>query len=321
MPSKPKDGVTDLDVREALKLRYPSDAYGVIEEVGNATGFRTNRHIDMIVMSLWPTRGLEIHGIEIKVSRQDFMKELSLPAKAEAIQKYCDRWWVAVGDEKIVHAGDMPPTWGLLALKGKKMKVLIAAPKLEPAALDRKFIAAMFRRASDAQAMIVTQAEVKAYDRGVLHGPEESRVRVAEAQHELKNFKESLDAFEEASGIKIDRWGSYGMTEIGGIVKRLREAQNTHIHRNDAATELDRAASSLERAAAQIRRDLKGEQGQLDAINEWSEQWERDNKDKMLAEQRRRNPASAKSKPRRSRGKRRSRAGSASVASKSKEGE
>jgi hypothetical protein len=52
-------------------------------------------------MSLWPSRGIELHGIEIKVSRNDWLKELGDPAKADEIARFCDRWWVAAGDESI----------------------------------------------------------------------------------------------------------------------------------------------------------------------------------------------------------------------------
>ena len=45
---------------------------------------------DAVIMSLWPSRGLELHGVEIKVSRADWKREAADPAKAEAIAAYCD---------------------------------------------------------------------------------------------------------------------------------------------------------------------------------------------------------------------------------------
>ena len=43
---------------------------------------------------VWPSRGLYLHGFEIKVHRNDWLRELKNPAKAEEIAGYCHFWWV-----------------------------------------------------------------------------------------------------------------------------------------------------------------------------------------------------------------------------------
>lgn len=95
-------------VLSLLRERYPKDSHALITEVGNATGYATNRHADAIAMSLWPSRGLEIMGFEVKVSRSDWVSELKNPAKADAIALYCDTWWLVVSDAKIVQPGELP---------------------------------------------------------------------------------------------------------------------------------------------------------------------------------------------------------------------
>src|SRR5690349_4873984 len=85
-------------IREALRERYAPPAWAFFEEVGNATGIRSSRWADAVAMGLWHSRGIDIHGFEIKCNRNDFIRELRDPSKAEAVAEHCDFWWLAVGD-------------------------------------------------------------------------------------------------------------------------------------------------------------------------------------------------------------------------------
>ncbi len=62
-------------------------------------------------MNLYPSRGLEINGFEVKGSRQDWIKELKSPEKSAPVQRFCDRWWI-VAPAGIIQPGELPPTWG-----------------------------------------------------------------------------------------------------------------------------------------------------------------------------------------------------------------
>lgn len=144
--------VTSGHIRAALRERYPTQSSAIMFEVGNGTGHKTSRHADAVVMGLWPSRGLEVEGFEIKVSRQDWLNELKNPAKAEAVAQYCDRWWIAA-PAGIVKPDELPSGWGLLELpEGGNLRIKVQAPKLTPVPLDRSFVAAMLRRASEADA-------------------------------------------------------------------------------------------------------------------------------------------------------------------------
>ena len=70
---------------------FAGPAWAVLHEVPNATGAGKVRTADAIAISLWPSRGLEIHGLEIKVSRSDWRRELKQPEKSVPIQRYCHR--------------------------------------------------------------------------------------------------------------------------------------------------------------------------------------------------------------------------------------
>lgn len=83
------------EVIEALRNLYPAQSYALLEQVGDGTGWSTHRHADAVVMSLWPSRGLTLTGIEVKVAKMDWKRELAQPEKAEAVASYCDFWMIA----------------------------------------------------------------------------------------------------------------------------------------------------------------------------------------------------------------------------------
>ena len=64
------------ELQAALVKRHPPEAWALCFEVGDATGGGHTRWADAVAMSLWPSRGLHLHGFEIKASRSDWVKEL-----------------------------------------------------------------------------------------------------------------------------------------------------------------------------------------------------------------------------------------------------
>jgi hypothetical protein len=69
--------VTADDICRHLRRRYnDSLRYAIFFEVANGTGTHRRRTIDALVMELWPSDGLNLHALEIKVSRQDWLREL-----------------------------------------------------------------------------------------------------------------------------------------------------------------------------------------------------------------------------------------------------
>ena len=144
--------LTERDVLRLLRERHQAPAWGFLEHVANGTGRHQSRTADALAMSLWPSRGLELHGFEVKVYRGDWLRELADPAKADEIAARCHRWWVVAGDESIVTQDDLfPQTWGLMVVRDGALSVVREAPLLTPAALTWEFLAAILRRAAEAQ--------------------------------------------------------------------------------------------------------------------------------------------------------------------------
>jgi len=141
------------DVIAAIRNRFPPPAWQLFTGVANGTGSRARRWADAVAMGIWPSRGLELVGFEVKVSRSDFLRELKQPEKDDAVGRYCDRWWIAAGDPDIVKESELPPAWGLMVpvktSSGVTMKIVHDAPKRKAKPIDRNLLAAILRRAGE----------------------------------------------------------------------------------------------------------------------------------------------------------------------------
>lgn len=206
-----------------LALRFPRGSYALLRHVANGTGAREYRWADAVAMGTWPSRGLDINGIEIKVSRSDWLAELKEPAKAEQIGIYCDYWWLVVPGRKgdIVKPGELPLTWGMMRWHGGRFVTDRAPAKQTPRPITRDFLAAVLRRAQEqlpAEAALASEFK---------RGKEEQAVEdIARADEQRKSIAEdrnrmwdSIRAFESASGLKLDRYDVEAVRALGRLVQ------------------------------------------------------------------------------------------------------
>lgn len=141
----PKVYKSEGAVFRVLRHRYPDQQYALLAQVPDATGASQSRWADAMAFGLWPSRGLEIEGFEIKVTRSDWLSELNAPDKSAPIQKYCHRWWIVAGARDIVRPEELPKTWGLLIPRGDGLEAKVQAPLLKPKKVTRKFVVAVMR--------------------------------------------------------------------------------------------------------------------------------------------------------------------------------
>jgi hypothetical protein len=149
--------MTEADLSAALRDRYGfrggnGQRFAVAAQVRSAAGFDARRTADFVAMDLWPSKGLALHGHEIKVSRSDWLRELKEPEKAAEFIPYVNHWWVVVHDAAIVKAGELPEDWGLLAMRGVSLAVVKAAPRREALPLTATRLAGLLRAVSQTSA-------------------------------------------------------------------------------------------------------------------------------------------------------------------------
>lgn len=266
------------DIRAAIVKRCPGPEWVTAFEVPDDAGFDKRRSADAVAMNTWPSRGLEIHGFEIKVSRTDFLRELRDPAKSATIQRYCDRWYVCIpdtgkGGKMIASTEELPVTWGLLTLRGGKLVTVREAPKLPADQPGRGFMAATLRAMQgrtvpqDAVHKMIAEAraaalkEAGANERG-------GGQQVLHLEKQMQELRENIRAFEQASGIQLSEWGDKtGNAQMGNVARllltrhgrgwdQLRHAVQQGVH---AAKQLQDAEKELKALALTASAPIEGE--------------------------------------------------------------
>lgn len=244
------------EVRKLLLTKYAPPSWALLQEVRDGTGYSTaGRLMDAMAFGLWPSRGLEIHGFEIKVSRGDWLRELKQPEKAESFYKFVDRWWIVAPEYVVAKPEELPKTWGFMLAKGGKLKTIVEATAKKATPINRLFMMAIIRRVSEAYVSkgsfdeLVAEKVAAKVDSAVSH----ATFGRDQLQREVKELEERIRTFEEKSGVKIDRWNAepvgeavrivtkYGpkailaqykylgerMTELGGELSRIKDEAQT----------------------------------------------------------------------------------------------
>lgn len=225
-----------------LELRFPKEEFALIPGVRNGTGFSKSvtREADAIAVSLWPSRGIEVYGFEIKVSRGDWLREKKNPAKAEEIGQFCDRWYLVVSDPEIAPPEEVPPAWGILAAKGDRLRVVRVAQQLKAKPMDKFFVAAILRRAAK---YVVPQTQIddairRQIEREVESRASSDRYKIGDLERSLTEMRERIRLFQDASGVDIGhRWDAGA---IGEAVKALRDKATVNDRITQEKIEYDR---------------------------------------------------------------------------------
>lgn len=214
--------ITAADIQEAMARKWAAPEYALMWEVGDATGGRVRRYADAVIMSLWPSRGLELHGVEIKISRADWKREAADPLKAEAIARYCDRWWVHTSPGVVDDLSSLPPAWGLREFDGKNWKTLREAEKTASEPISRPFLAALLRRSDGAIRILAEKATAEAreqmraeaeflrgnYHKDITRAVEQRTAALADAQKNVDAFTAAFGATPIEFGVNYSYLGA-----------------------------------------------------------------------------------------------------------------
>lgn len=237
------------DCVRALAKAFPAPQYAFFEQVANGTGSRQDRWADAVAMGIWPSRGLLIHGFEIKVERRDWLNELKNPAKSEPVQKFCDRWWI-VTPKGLVTPTELPPTWGLIELDAAhRCHYAVTAPELQPEPLTRSFVAAVLRRANEHLNEILVRERHVAREEGAKNGAGELAARLDAAIRRAEDIEKRIEEFEKLSGIGIFHW------DLGNIAKAVK-ALTDNMHRMNAMKVLENEQALYERSLARVKEEI-----------------------------------------------------------------
>jgi hypothetical protein len=265
---------TAVDIKKALMKAYAPPSHRIFFEVSNDTGTRARRWIDALAVGIWPSTGHEIVGIEIKVSRGDWKRELAEPQKAQELMRFCTRWYVACPDG-MLKADELPATWGMLAYKDGIIRQKVTAKLLEPEPITPGFMMAILRNANAVDMELVNRLvqesaaeQNKRYEADLARAVEN---RVRDNDRNAKKALEVADLLYKITGENILNWGFdptalaaayllmkqtglHGTADIWrglpGIANQLREAEKllTSLLNNPLLEPIREAVSATEKA-------------------------------------------------------------------------
>lgn len=250
-----RENINTSQIREALRAAYKAPEWAFFEEVTDQTGAGHRRRADGIAMSLWPSRGLDIYGFEIKVSRQDWLKEKSTPAKAERFYQYCD-FWSIVAPEGLIQADELPPTWGLMELTKRGLKTVIKAPRNESPILTRPFIASLLRRSDEAYSRALEADISKTLERECNQIDARIKSQVEKRTQRYNGLLEAVRKVKEATGIDLENtsWDS------DKLIAGIKFGASVH-DINSSYCGLQSIAQNMESVIAKIRQLGEAKEG------------------------------------------------------------
>jgi hypothetical protein len=256
---------TEAEMLVLLRQRYTEkagngDAWAFMTHVRDAAAFNARRTADAIAMSLWPSRGLELIGHEIKVSRSDWVRELKQPEKAEAFCELVDRWYVVVSDAEIVKPGELPETWGLIVKQGSRLVCKKEAPALRDLTtkppISRSFLVCLLR-AAGLKASAEPEAIIEAREAGRAEAQVAYDHTTEHMRDQITRYQQERQAFRDASGVSLD-W----FADQNGRTERIGQTLKLVLEGDSRAEELERrirmVVAQAENVAAAGRQVLEG---------------------------------------------------------------
>lgn len=236
---------TESGALALVRKHFAEPEFLVIPQVRSKTGFGSARTADALAMGMWPSRGVYLHGIEIKVSRSDWLAELKSPAKAERIAQYCDFWWVVAGIADIVRSEELPDNWGLLVPSSRNgLRVVKEAIRLTPEPIPRGFLAALLRSTVEWSR---SSEEVQAAKQEASARLEESHKRAVEF-YKNNLTKEQKNSRELHAQLSLFVGGMYMAPET-----LKKKADEFRVFLAASPSAIQRAATIVTDAAARLR--------------------------------------------------------------------
>lgn len=248
--------VTADDIRKALEIAYPLPEWTLMFEVGNGTGANLRRHADGVALNMYPSRGYEVRGFEIKVSRSDLQHEIAHAAKAEEVCQYCDTWFLVV-PKGLTKDIQIPLPWGIIEYQEGKLRIKKQAEKLNREDMPMQFIAGMIRareRTFHKQFAEKLEDEIKLRKENWKKGNAWELERI---KAENKSVSKKLAEVKEKTGIDLLGW-----EPTSEIIAKLNAIHSMY----DLKQTLS-ALSYMQNTAERVLGDIQGMQNKLAGTN------------------------------------------------------
>jgi len=224
------------------------------------------RRMDALAVNLYASRGFLVHGLEVKTSRGDWLREKANSEKAEAAFRLCSFWWLVVPNTGIVKPEETPPGWGLMVGTKRGLRIIRRAEDRGSQVWTVEVFMGLLRRSC--RSSTSTMELDGEYQRGFSDGHAQGVQAGAEGEasgefRRLVDLQRKVNAFERASGLSITK-GYKGGGEIGKAAKLLLDGGPERVLRD--LKWLADSADRLESQAARMKADVAEERAKFVAL-------------------------------------------------------
>jgi len=281
----------------AVRAKHPPDQWITIPEFTvpvvherDRTGHRRHeRRVDVVAVHRWPSHG-RVVAYEIKVSREDFAREIEDPSKRLACERLAGECLFAV-PQGLVEKDEVPEGWGLLEVRANGTVSITKQPKQRerpqwawPLVLrllrkheemysadpersyyhrDTKWPRMFWRVAGRDLTETQIQRLVTARFGKVGSDAQAEAIRAQVTQKvlatdpEVQHYRKAYEAVKEVLGVDLGTWGAKNQLREALRGHTVQAGQLTGLARQlqRSREQLDRAITQIEDAAAQVDKE------------------------------------------------------------------
>jgi hypothetical protein len=159
--SRQSNGMNDktFQMIEVLRKRHPSPKWVFLTEVRTRTGYSTTygedmdseRYIDAFALCVWKSGNYQRIVYELKISRSDWLSELSNPAKKAQAFFLSHQFWFVLAPGVYIREDYQKVDSGcgiMEILDDGTVNIILSAAKRNPFPMPETFVASIVRRAA-----------------------------------------------------------------------------------------------------------------------------------------------------------------------------
>jgi len=132
-------------ILDALMVLYQGYALFPELRIEAGHGYFSEKRVDLFAIHVYPSKRNERVAFEIKISRDDFNRELRKPLKRWAGMLFSNRFFFAA-PKGLIDRNEVPTECGLIEVAGGVAHVVVKAPWRESMQPTWPFVAALARR-------------------------------------------------------------------------------------------------------------------------------------------------------------------------------
>lgn len=234
-------------IKSKLAEKYSTDKgylfFSEVSTYGLKEG-NSNRRVDGVIVSMFPSNGLHKMGVEIKISRSDLSHELSDFSKSQAMFNYFEYFYLAVPHKKIVEGFQIPDHWGIMIVNETTNRIVRPAKLNEHAVCDNSFLSRICQKVTtefisrETHNLVLNQYQerINELDKKVRFTEDRNYERL---QRDLNDMRKKYVDLQEKTGIRLEWMNDTEAQSLAAAMAMVKQ-QKYHQFSKDIHNQIER---------------------------------------------------------------------------------